>query len=210
MDAPAEPKPLSRVDPARREGSAAGGDLSGRPDPGDQQALRPAGAGRSRHHAATSTACWMRFASAPSTGRAWCTAWTVTPPGAAAARPHARHRRQAGGAVPRPRHRQDLLGCRCRPSGSGRGPHRPAAEAGRRRPRRAHRTGGTRRPGWRPRHHRLPDAGPCRPQAGLAGTEAADRPHPSASRALRRHQGAHPGRREIRGARPEHGLLRFG
>ena len=48
----------------------------------------------------------------------------------------------------------------------------------------------------------------CRPEAGLAGTEAAHRPHPSASRALRRYQGSDPRRRKIRGTRPEHGIFR--
>ena len=89
-------------------------------------------------------------------------------------------------------------------------PHRPAAAAHRRRPRRTHRDGRTRRQGRRPRHHRLPHARSCRAEAGLAGTVAADRPHPPAPRPLRRDRRADPGRCEIRAARPEQCLQRHG
>ena len=107
-------------------------------------------------------------------------------------------RRQTRRRVSRPRHGEDVLGCRRRPAGAGGGRDRPPAETHWRRARRAHRSGRARRRGGRPRHHRIPHAGSRGPQTRLAGTEAAYRPHPPASRPLRRHSGAHTGRREIR------------
>ena len=70
--------------------------------------------------------------------------------------------------------------------------------------------GGARRQGGGPRHHRLPHARSCRAEAGLAGTVAADRAHPPASRPLRGDRRADPGRREIRPPRSEQRLRRHG
>ena len=116
------------------------------------------------------------------------------------------HRREAGRAVPRAGHREDLLGGGCRPPGSGGGPHRPAAETRRGGPRGAYGPGRTRRSGGRVRS---PTTGPwtSRAKTGMAGTEAADRAHPS----VRVHCVA-SGRRswatKNMGTRSEHGLCR--